>query len=418
MKKSTSIGYASLWLCILLSMSALGQETFVSGQVVDSLSNEGLPFASISLLSGGGTTTNGQGRFSIKITPEQMSDSLMFSYMGYRSQTFALTEIASPFQVSLGMSAQLLGEVVVRPQTAEEYLKVVIGKVDLNYADSPFNTMAYYKEDIKENGEFLAHSEGVFDTYYDSYGRKAKTQHQLILHREKEDVKQLEFMAEKAKKEKEKYLEEHPEDSTAFINDQLFAANFGGPASLLDMRVGNPDMDFIDSTMFRHFRYAYGPETTFSGKEVLTVTFESKGTVENVRSAGILYINKASDAVIAFDYSGDIIIPLYVRPILFALGLAIKEASFEAEARLQEIDGRWYPKQLRRQVRLGMVKKHLFKENQRSSFDISQLLSVYKNELEYPYAIAEVTRYKPEKPMKEQVRWDGRSKWSEVDIVD
>jgi len=391
----------------------------IKGTVIDGESEDTLPYTSVAFVAtGGGTTSNQEGAFSIRISDEGMKDSLSFSYIGYDTYVVAVSDIRSPLSVRLIPSANLLKEVIVRPMTPEDYLKQVIRKVSLNQADSPFNTTAYYREEIKEGGEYLRHSEGVFQSGYTSFQAKSESKHQLVLYRENKETQKLKFMADKAEKERSKHLKEHPEDSLKFEENELLINSLGGPAVVINIHVGNKSISFLDSLEFRHFRYSYGPETSFAGRDMITLDFESKGAVNNVRSKGQIIIDKNSDAVVAIKWSGNIVIPVLVRPILFALGLSIESPTFRAEARFQEKDERWYPQQVRTHINLKATKKHMFKKNQKGDFDISQLFVVNDLNRDRPFDIPKSVQFDPNEKMKDQVYWDGNSDWSEVNVVD
>ena len=89
MKKSLSIFYFS---CLLLS-SFLNHAQELNAVILDSLSQNPIPFASIYLKSGTGVVSNEEGRFGLYYTEQQSpSDSLFISCMGYETFGIQLKE--------------------------------------------------------------------------------------------------------------------------------------------------------------------------------------------------------------------------------------------------------------------------------------------------------------------------------------
>ncbi len=90
----------------------------VTGMVVDSITNKGIPYVAVFLTgSGGGGMTDDSGRFSLSaVSP---SDSLRVSMMGYTGKTVPLSE---GMTVALVPSGVRLQEVIVKPRK-EKYSK-------------------------------------------------------------------------------------------------------------------------------------------------------------------------------------------------------------------------------------------------------------------------------------------------------
>ena len=411
-------------LAFFFCLNATGQNTDVlnlSGIVIDATTNEGMPFATVILKrAGAGTSTNASGKFNFRIFETDQKDSLSVSYIGYDTYTVAVESLESEVTIPLKPSANLLQEVIVRPLTPEEYLKRVKKKVVVNYSSSDFSNMAYYREEVKENGQFIMHSEGVFNTYYSPSEKGEKRQHQLHLFRKNEDIHELQFMKEKAKKERRKHLEKHPEDSVKYGSEDpedLLLTNFGGPDNLLQLDVKGNSLSFLDSTELRHYRYTYGPPSQFDGRELITIDFTSKGTVDHARLNGRIFVDKETDAIRAVVGKGEFVIPALAKPILLVMGIGIKDPWFDIDIRYYEVDGKWYPQQAQWSIHLNVVKSKMFKENAAAKFDIEQVYVVNSRNLINPAEIEEKKRYTSNLKMKDQVHNDNQIKWSDVNVI-
>jgi hypothetical protein len=73
----------SLFVSALLFLQAIGQETIITGKVIDKTTGEGIPFASVFFKNTTvGTSTNFEGQFELKTS--HPGDSLIASYIGYK----------------------------------------------------------------------------------------------------------------------------------------------------------------------------------------------------------------------------------------------------------------------------------------------------------------------------------------------
>lgn len=101
----------SLFLLLFIAFQAVAQERTVTGTVTDKSDGTPLPGVSIRVTgSSAGTTTGGDGRFSIQVP--QGSTSLTFSYIGYVAQTQTIN-FASSMSIGLSVDKNLLSEVIV-----------------------------------------------------------------------------------------------------------------------------------------------------------------------------------------------------------------------------------------------------------------------------------------------------------------
>ena len=111
------------WLVSLfITWTANGQNTVIKGLVTDSITGEGLPYASL-ILKGTtiGTTTDGDGNFSFS-TPAT-DKTLMVSYLGYDTkETKINTGKTNNLKIQLVPNGITLNEVIVKPQK-EKYSK-------------------------------------------------------------------------------------------------------------------------------------------------------------------------------------------------------------------------------------------------------------------------------------------------------
>ena len=105
-------------------MQCLGQSILIEGTVRDSISGEPLPYVNVYLKTAKlGTVTNTQGAFRLVVPKKNRSDSLVISFIGYKSQVLSIRADSSAFLVLLKEDFNILEEVEVTPTTAFELVK-------------------------------------------------------------------------------------------------------------------------------------------------------------------------------------------------------------------------------------------------------------------------------------------------------
>ena len=98
------------FLMVLLFCGSAFAQNVVTGKIIDSTTNEGLPRVSV-LVKGTrkGVVTDGSGNFRINAAP---GDVLTISSLGFNSQKLRVTN-AGPFNIVLSTQSAQLNEVVV-----------------------------------------------------------------------------------------------------------------------------------------------------------------------------------------------------------------------------------------------------------------------------------------------------------------
>ena len=194
-------------------------------------------------------------------------------------------------------------------------------------------------------------------------------------------------------------------------------ATFGGPNSILSLDLIKSAGDFLDSTKFKKYIYSFEGASTYKNIDVIVIGFKSKGTIDHQKQIGKIYLHTISDAIVGYDYRGDVVIPALARPFLFAMGLKIVDPKLHASIRFKQIDTYWYPEIFQIKVAGDITKKYTFKENEFARFEIEQLLSMNHIKPGVAKEISKEKRFDAKKQMPEQVYNDDNVKWSDVNVV-
>ena len=111
---------------VVAAYTACGQAVNISGSVKDAESREPLSYASVLLLpSSHGTTTDGQGNFTIPLTNGNSNRAqLVVSFIGYQTDTIDIHQRQSRYTILLKPDVNALKEVVVISGTMKEVSKM------------------------------------------------------------------------------------------------------------------------------------------------------------------------------------------------------------------------------------------------------------------------------------------------------
>jgi hypothetical protein len=147
---------------------------------------------------------------------------------------------------------------------------------------------------------------------------------------------------------------------------------------------------------------------------MIVIDFKSKGKVGYLKKQGKIFIDPATDAIFRIEGSGDFIIPLAYRPLLFLYGFSAQELSFTGEKEYQEINGRWYPKKFYINFKISATKRRLFGTNEHADYNIEQRFNVLQFKDSGISPIAPSKKFNPEKEIESQIYNDSGISWPEV----
>ncbi|HPZ88162.1 MAG TPA: carboxypeptidase-like regulatory domain-containing protein, partial [Flavihumibacter sp.] len=122
--RATSLRGAGILLILLITQLALGQGKIIRGYVKDKLSDERIPFASVSFkLATTGRLTDSAGSFILRVD-HWPTDTLLVTYVGYQDLLVPLSpELAARLSTDNGQSIDLVLQMVRGKMTAEVVVK-------------------------------------------------------------------------------------------------------------------------------------------------------------------------------------------------------------------------------------------------------------------------------------------------------
>lgn len=405
-------------------LPGLAQTITVTGTILNADTKEILPFANISTIQSKlGTATNGGGHFSLNIRKTDLSDTLLVSFIGFEPVKTPLKSLSvSDNIIELIPASETLDEFVLSPLNAYEFMKEVVKEIPNNMTSTTFSALGYYSDKAKENEGYLGQNEAVVKSYFPNFSDTTKTnQHQIVLYNERKDLADLKFMAKKLKKEEAKAREELKEEGndTTEVHFMDPRTMFGGLESVMSAMYIDGTNEFLDTTKFKKYEFQYHDKPLYSetGEEITLIHAKTKRRVDGFKASGKIYINRNSLAIIKMEFKGDMKIPMLLKPILFVMGIGIKNPELHYARSYLDINGKWFPKDIYYTVKLNLIEKHLFKKNVNSMFNLQQVYSVQQINIESPEQIEEPKRYTEKKTIAEQVFDDPLVNWNSIQKV-
>ena len=409
-------------LLLCLSSILTNAQSFlkISGTIVDASSNEPLPFAGIGFISvATGTVSNEVGYFQLNYPETLKNEPLSISYMGYETFSIIPSQFSNTSTFRLKPIALQLDEVIIYPLDPEDYIRKAVRNFTNALPKDPFRSQSYYQEMISEDGQYVDFTECVFKSYYPAYQDTTKSQHQLLLYRKEKNPHKIAFMREKIDKEKAQERKKAAKNGEEYVDNEqmLVEATFGGPGNILSMDLLKYPEPFLDSTKFKRFQYQFEAPVIYQGNQLLSISFEATKTVDHLVHKGIIYIDLHTNAIIKAEYTARVVIPAYVKPLLFLYGLSVSNLTMTKSVRYQAYNGRWYPDYFFLFIKTDLEKRHLFSPNEKSHFELNQRFKVNEISLDNLIEIPKEKIYDPKRKISEQAYPVGNLEWADVNIV-
>jgi hypothetical protein len=249
----------------------------LGGEIRDLKTGESLPFAAIAVQNSViGTISNEDGIFSLKLSSRNVNDSIIISYLGYKTLVIPLKNIPKYQVFELQPTSISLQEVTVRSLYPEGLLRLAISNKRKNYPNNAFVQRAFYRETVKRDKKYMLYSEGILDVLKRPY-RPSLFNEQVKL------VKQRSFKSVAR------------EDTVQF-------KLYGGVQTSLDLDVVKHSFSFINSESLGEYLYELGDLVMNEGKLTYKIDFSPKNIKKSFAFEGSIYLDVESLAFVKFEF--------------------------------------------------------------------------------------------------------------------
>ncbi len=368
----------------------------VLGKVYAAENNTSLPFASVNLKNKfKGTVANNEGTFAFTIPIKHAKDTLEVSFIGYEKQEVLIDTIQGDLRIKLNASNFVLSEIILSPLSPEEYIKLAVKNMPVNFPSSPYITQAYFSNQITVNQKKLSHEESFFNTFH--HVENDSIDHQLVLHK-KNEINQEEM---------DLFYKETSIDLGSQYNTPYFILERG--------KTSTNELDFyLDSLNFKKFEYQFNPIEIPGYHSIL---FKSLKPIYHMELSGEILIERASYAIVSVNYEGIINIPFKIKPILFFAGFGVENPKIKSNRSYRNINNVWYLDFIEIEAYIEVEKKKLFKENKEFKATFYQVFNVNNTLIDEVKPLAEEKIFNSNKNFESQIYNDKGIKWEQVNTL-
>lgn len=298
MKKAISTAMA---LLVVFTLSAKHIE--IKGSIKDKATGERLPYVALQV-SGTyvGTQSNADGHYVLKVADNRLSDTVVFSLMGYEKLHISINDLRKQRHVKLTPHNIELKEVTVKDfASPQSLLDEVLRRIPQNYHSTPTVSTFFFRNWSMANDSLYLFYESLTDVYRAGYGKFNK---RLIY---------IGFSGKSNLKSNYKDILKHrlPMFDTTYLLSVV-----GSPSTMRSMMTYYDHAAILDVVEFPNASYVFAKRkrkdynykleefTDAEGKEFYLITMMSKSDKSYTFS---LVIDKADLAVskITYQYSGE-----------------------------------------------------------------------------------------------------------------
>jgi len=322
------------------------KKIFISGEVVDNVTDDPLPFATIAIRNKPrGTVTNINGFFAMNITAEELQDTLLISYLGYLNRAIPIAQIiGNNFTFKLFRDYIPIPEIIIRTQVPSDIIKRAIREIPANYGTTPASMWAFYREGVLRGKEIQLYSEAVIQLFKSSYSNpRMKDQVSVVRSRKNENISSSDTV--------------------------LLRLKAGLGSSLLLDGIKNT-FEFMDQENFSSYRFWMSDIVTINESAAYVIEFEQMEYVKTPLFRGSMMINTKDFALMQTEFELN---PKYINKsnVNFVIssnrGYTVNPVSIKYRVSYNKSGERYYLSHVRGDLRFSVRKKRRLSN---SSYDI------------------------------------------------
>lgn len=240
----------------------------VSGWIKEKETGQPLPYATLGIYGKGkGTVSNLDGGFSLKVTGDDLADSLRISYLGFRNLIIPVNIlIGSNYNIELEREYIPIPEVIIRTRDPLALIKSIRLNIPENYGTTPAILSAFYRESISRKSKLQEYSEAVINIYKSPYARSLQTD-QVSLYKSRKII-------------------------NTDLSDTLVVKLKAGLNACLFLDGIRNTFDFISEENIEDYNYRIIDIISFDDEAAYVVEFNQKEHVTDLALfKGLIYIN-------------------------------------------------------------------------------------------------------------------------------
>lgn len=341
----------------------------ISGVVTEKGSGEPLPYATLGIYrKGKGTVTNFGGRFSFKVTDNELNDSLRISHLGFKNMIIPVKAIiGTNYLIELERDYISIPEVIIMTRDPLDLIRNTLKNIPKNYGSSPAMLTAFYRESVTRKSKLQEYSEAVIKIFKSSYTTPGqKDQVSLFKSRKILNIE---------------------------MRDTLLVKLKAGLDASLDLDGAKNPFDFIQEENLADYNFRITDIVSFDDDAAFVIEFSQKEQIKDVALfAGQIFINTTNYGI----YSAEFWInPDYLHKLDDSFvphtsrGYVVKAKSVKYRTDYRYINGRYYLNHVRGDLVFAARKKrtlfstqyNIFFEMATTAIDTISVSRFNKNEI-------------------------------------
>ena len=253
------------------------------GEILDSENKKPLVFATLSIENSNvSTITNTEGEFSLKVPKNSNANTIIISFLGYKTKKLAISELSEKKNVILMTASvtELASVDITVPKNAYTLVEETLAKKGQNYFDDPTLMTGFYRETIKKRRRNVSLSEAVVNIYKTPYDSKQKDAVELYKARKSTDYSKLDTIAFKLQ---------------------------GGPFNALFVDIMKYPEYIFTKESIKDYTFSFNRSTRVDGKLIYIIDFNQRKNIIDPLYKGKLYIDAENKILTSAIYSLNII---------------------------------------------------------------------------------------------------------------
>lgn len=286
-----------------------------AGDLRDVLSNASVSVEGTNVSS----VTNQDGYFTLRVPSSARNSNVIIRYLGYENKSIPVVALIDKpnNNIILNPSSIKLSELYVVTGDGSEIVKDALKSISKNYSSDPSMMVAFYRESIKKNSNYISLVEAVLDVYKASYKSYNDDQAKIYIGRKATDIS--------------------PRD-TVLMKFQ------GGISSSLMLDIAkHPDVVF--DVNVEEYTFHIDNLVNINDKPHYAISFEPLPSITDILFRGVLYIEMESLAIARAEFNMNVenrkdASNIFIRRKPAKMKAEVAEAHYVVD--FLEDNGKWY----------------------------------------------------------------------------
>lgn len=253
---------------------------FLSGKLIDEKKGNPVKYASVSIFNKAiGTISNTDGEFLLKLHPNNIQDTVVISSMGFAQIMVPAYTLLDEDLFILKPISIRIKEVKVISTTVEQLLTNIHANLYKNYSSQIKLMTAFYRETVKQDGNYISVSEAVMELLKAPYINSSRSDLVRILKgRKSPDVQPFKWLNFKLQ---------------------------GGPFTITKLDAVKNRESFIDEKFKELYRYEISKTIWYNNHPVYVVKFHPLSRSFFPAFEGEMYVHRETFAIVHAQYHLD-----------------------------------------------------------------------------------------------------------------